>query len=81
MANTHTPARESREASAVAPAPFYVNREQCARAVTVSPRTIDAWRERGWIPFVKAKGVVRFDLAEVKAAIERRFKVKAAPRA
>jgi excisionase family DNA binding protein len=79
MPATNLPAPGPRKAQpAVAPtAPFYVSREEIARAIPVSPRTIDEWRIKGWIPYLKIGGVVRFDLKEVKAALERRFKVKA----
>jgi hypothetical protein len=56
--------------------PLYLNREQIAQALLTSARTIDNWRELGVIPFIKIRGVVRFDLAKVKAALERRFEVK-----
>jgi hypothetical protein len=61
--------------------PLYLNREQLAQAVLTSARTIDNWRELVIIPFIKVRGVVRFDLAKVKAALERRFEVqeKSAP--
>lgn len=56
--------------------PLYLNREQLAQAVLTSARTIDNWRELGIIPFIKVRGVVRFDLAKVKAALEKRFEVR-----
>ena len=61
--------------------PLYLNREQIAQALLTSARTIDNWRELNIIPFIKVRGVVRFDLAKVKAALERRFEVheKSAP--
>ena len=79
MPATNPPAPGPRKAQpAVTPTePFYINREQLAHTIPVSPRTIDEWRLKGWIPFLKIGGVVRFDLAEVKLALERRFKVKA----
>ena len=59
--------------------PLYLNREQIAQALLTSARTIDNWRELGVIPFIKVRGVVRFDLAKVKAALEKRFEVKEKP--
>ena len=59
--------------------PLYLNREQLAQAITTSARTIDNWREAGVIPFIKVRGVVRFDLAKVKAALERRFEIREKP--
>ena len=55
-------------------APF-CTRDQLARAVATSSRTIDVWREKGIIPFIKVGGVVRFDIARVKRALESRFEV------
>ena len=79
MPHTNLPAPgPKRDQPAAAPtAPFYLNREQIARAIPVSPRTVDDWRERGIIPFLKIRGIVRFDLAKVRAALEKRFEIKA----
>ena len=56
--------------------PFLVTRDQLAVAVVTSARTIDNWREQGIIPFIKVGGVVRFDVAKVKHALESRFEVQ-----
>jgi hypothetical protein len=54
----------------------WLTREELAAAIPVSARTVDQWRLNGWIPFVKAKGIVRFDLDKVKEALLRQFEVK-----
>jgi excisionase family DNA binding protein len=61
--------------------PIYLNPEQLAQAIGVSRRTVDNWKDQHVVPLVKVRGVVRFDLAKVKAALERRFEVheKSAP--
>jgi hypothetical protein len=56
--------------------PLYLDKQQRAQTILVSTRTVDNWREDGVIPFIKVKGVVRFDLAKVKAALEKRFEVR-----
>ncbi|MBA3351417.1 MAG: hypothetical protein H0U23_03160 [Blastocatellia bacterium] len=56
--------------------PALLKRRQIARAINVSPRTIDNWQKQKKIPFLKL-GVrcVRFYLPSVLAAL-RRFEVK-----
>ena len=56
-------------------APLFYTRDQLALALATSARTIDNWRERGVIPFIKVGGIVRFDVARVRAALERKFEV------
>ena len=50
--------------------------DELAKALGVSPFTIYTYREKELIPFYKVGGLVRFDLAKVKAAL-RRFEVPA----
>ena len=56
--------------------PLYLDKQQLAESLLVSQRTVDNWRLLGVIPFLKVRGVIRFDLAKVKAALERRFEVQ-----
>lgn len=56
--------------------PLYVDKRQLAQSMLVSERTVDNWRDRGVIPFIKVRGVIRFKLDEVREAIEKRFEVK-----
>ena len=53
-----------------------LNRKQTAKAINVSLRTIDEWREKGIIPFLKIRGVVRFDIDEVMAVLRERYEVR-----
>lgn len=53
----------------------FVNKPVIARYYSVSARTIDNWMQWGLIPFIKIRGVVRFRLSEVDAALAR-FEVK-----
>ena len=56
--------------------PLYTNSTGLAQALRVGRRTIDNWRERGLIPYVKVGGIVRFDIDEVRAALEKRFEIR-----
>jgi hypothetical protein len=54
--------------------PLLVDKASLAKALDVSPRT--NWRSAGVIPSLQfGNRFVRFDLAEVHAALEKRFKV------
>ena len=55
---------------------FWVGTDEVAKAIPVCKRTVDTWREKGIIPFIRIGGVLRYDLDEVKAALEKRFKVR-----
>jgi hypothetical protein len=58
--------------------PLLTNKAGLAKALTVSPRTIDYWRQEKIIPYLSfGNRFVRFDLVEVHAALEKRFKVHA----
>jgi hypothetical protein len=60
--------------------PLLTNKAGLAKALSVSQRTVDYWREQGIIPFLLfGNRFIRFDLAEVRAAVER-YKVKAKPK-
>jgi excisionase family DNA binding protein len=54
-----------------------IDRDQLAAAIRVSRRTIDQWRADGILPYIKVGAVVRFDLADVLAALRERFCVQA----
>ena len=57
---------------------IYITPTQLAQAIPCSRRTLDIWKSQGFLPFIKIGRLVRYDLNEVKAAIEKKFKVKAA---
>ena len=55
-----------------------VTKNTLAKACSVSERTIDYWRANGTIPALEfGPRFVRFDLAEVKAALDRKFRLHA----
>jgi phage terminase Nu1 subunit (DNA packaging protein) len=58
-----------------------INRNQLASAASVSLRTIDAWREDGIIPYFQIRGVIRFDMDQVMAALRERYEVRGKTRA
>jgi DNA-binding transcriptional MerR regulator len=57
---------------------LFVNSTQLAERFGVSRKTIDGWRERGVIPYIRIRNIVRYDVNECRKALERRFKVRAA---
>jgi hypothetical protein len=60
--------------------PALLKRPQLARAMNVSPRTVDNWQKQKKIPCIKiSPRCVRFQLASVLAAL-RKFEVRAAGR-
>jgi hypothetical protein len=57
--------------------PLYLNKPQLAQSLPASERSIDNWKKWGWIPYLKIGGMIRYDLAAVRAALEKRFIVHA----
>ena len=57
--------------------PLYLSIDQLAEAIPASRRSVDNWKRWGWIPYFKIGGMIRFDLAAVRAALEKRFLVHA----
>ena len=58
--------------------PLLVTKSACAKALSVSERTLDYWRRAGVVPALEiGPRFVRFDLAEVRAALDRRYKMQA----
>ncbi|MGA7905121.1 MAG: helix-turn-helix domain-containing protein, partial [Terrimicrobiaceae bacterium] len=57
--------------------PLFLNIAQLAEALPASRRSVDNWKRWGWIPYYKIGGMIRFDLAAVRAALEKRFLVHA----
>lgn len=49
----------------------YLDSWQLAKTLNVSERTIDTWKHKGVIPFLRVGRVVRFDLDAVKRALEK----------
>src|SRR5262245_33151264 len=66
----------SRPASIVTlPLPFWTDKAGIAHALQRSQRTVDLWRERGILPYIRIGGTIRFNVEECRAAIEQRFTV------
>ena len=59
---------------------FFANKKQTAYALNVSTRTIDIWRRDGVIPWIRIRGTILFDLAEVRKAVASRFTIHEAGR-
>jgi hypothetical protein len=58
--------------------PALLKRQQLARALNASPRSVDNWQKEKKIPFIRiSKRCVRFHLPSVLAAL-RKFEVKEA---
>jgi excisionase family DNA binding protein len=49
-------------------------RTQLAERLNVSHRTVDNWRERGLIPYLRVGAVIRFDFRQVIAALSEHCK-------
>ena len=58
-----------------------LTRTQLAERLNISHRTVDDWRERGLIPYLKIGGVIRFDIEQVMAGLRERYEVKQKARA
>jgi hypothetical protein len=58
-----------------------LTRKKLVEKLDVSVRTVDDWRERQIIPYLKIGGVVRFELTQVMAALRQRYEVKEKARA
>jgi hypothetical protein len=58
---------------------LWVDKKGLAKALSISPRKIDYLRARGIIPCIElGNRFVRFNLAEVTATLERRYRLQAA---
>jgi hypothetical protein len=69
---------DSRSDETESPEPALLKREQLARAINASPRSVDNWQKQRKIPFIKiSPRCVRFHLSSVLAAL-RKFEVKEA---
>ena len=61
--------------------PLFVKKAEVARALGVSPRTVDNWIAKRLIPYVAVTPRMHlFDLDQVKLALEEKFGVSAADR-
>ena len=49
-----------------------IKKEQLARRVGVTTRTLESWMRLGYVPFIKIGRSVRFDPEDVMRALKRR---------
>lgn len=50
-----------------------LNEKALASVLAVSPRTLRTWRKEGRLPYIRVSpGVVRYELSEVRAALNER---------
>ena len=54
-----------------APAPILLTPKQAAEALVVSTRTLRSWEKRGILVPLRPGGIVRYDIADIRAMIER----------
>ena len=57
---------------------FFANKRQTAHALNVSTRTVDMWRRDGIIPWIRIRGIILFDLDQVRRAVADRFTIREA---
>lgn len=63
---------------AAAITPMLTDKKGVAKAFSVSVRTVGNWLEKGTIPHLKfSDRFLRFDLAEVRAALDQHYKIQA----
>ncbi len=53
----------------------FITKEEVARRLKKTTRTIENWQRRGYIPFVKVQQSVLFRWSSVVAELERKFGV------
>src|SRR5262249_4184699 len=53
----------------------YITKEEVARRLKKTVRTIENWQRRGYIPFIKAGRSVLFDWDDVVAHLKKHFRV------
>jgi excisionase family DNA binding protein len=53
----------------------YITKEEVARRLKKTVRTIENWQRRGYIPFIKAGRSVLFDWDDVVTHLQKHFRV------
>jgi excisionase family DNA binding protein len=53
----------------------YITKEEVARRLAKTVRTVENWQRRGYLPFVKIGQSVLFRWSDVVAQIDRKFTV------
>lgn len=54
----------------------YVTKEEVAKRLMKTARTVERWQRRGYIPFVKVGQAVLYKWADIEARLDQRFGVK-----
>ena len=54
-----------------------LNKLQLSRALNLSPRSVENYMRKGWVPYVRVGRSVRFDLKDVLATLKQRGQVNA----
>jgi len=49
-----------------------LKKRQLAKALNISPRSIENYMTRGWVPYIRVGRCVRFDLVDVLATLKAR---------
>ena len=53
----------------------YITKQEVARRLNKSVRTIENWQKAGYIPFIKAGHSVLFQWGDIQAHLQRNFRV------
>jgi len=53
----------------------YITKQEVARRLKKTVRTVENWQRRGYIPFIKAGRSVLFDWPDVEAHLQKNFRV------
>ena len=53
----------------------YITKQEVARRLKKTVRTIENWQRRGFIPYIKAGRSVLFDWPDVQAHMQKNFRV------
>ena len=54
----------------------YVTKEEVAKRLMKTARTVERWQRRGYIPFVKVGQAVLYKWADIEARLDEKFGVK-----
>ena len=65
------PVNANRGIKPAAPPEKYMNRDEAAAYLNVSPRTLSDWQAKRIIPYIKIRGCVRFKKLDLDAAMGR----------
>ena len=54
----------------------YITKEEVAKRLMKTARTVERWQRRGYIPFVKVGQAVLYKWADIEARLDQRFGVE-----